>query len=119
MHPAISTPSTAIDVHVHVEQDGHGCFALDQELLDASAEYFQADQDRTPDRRRRSPSTTARGSMAAVVFTVDAAAGTGHPPLSSEEIADAGRRARRRADPVRLGRPARGQAPPWRGPGGW
>ena len=25
----------AIDVHVHVEQDGHGCFALDQELLDA------------------------------------------------------------------------------------
>ena len=31
-----------------VEQDGHGCFALDQELLDASAKYFHADQDRTP-----------------------------------------------------------------------
>ena len=38
----------AIDVHVHVEQDRHGCFALDQELLDASAKYFRADQDRTP-----------------------------------------------------------------------
>src|SRR5258708_3714016 len=38
----------AIDVHVHVEQDGHGCFALDQELLDASAKYFRAHQDRTP-----------------------------------------------------------------------
>jgi hypothetical protein len=38
----------AIDVHVHVEQDSHGCFALDQELLDASAKYFHADQDRTP-----------------------------------------------------------------------
>ena len=38
----------AIDVHVHVEQDRHGCFALDQELLDASARYFHASQDRTP-----------------------------------------------------------------------
>ena len=38
----------AIDVHVHVEQDGHGCFSLDQELMDASAKYFRADQDRTP-----------------------------------------------------------------------
>jgi predicted TIM-barrel fold metal-dependent hydrolase len=79
---------TAIDVHTHVEQDGHGCFALDQELLDASAKYFRADQDRTPTvtviaehyRERR---------MAAVVFTVDAPAGTGHPALSSEEIAEA------------------------------
>ena len=33
----------AIDVHVHVEQDSHGCFALDQELLDASAKYFRTD----------------------------------------------------------------------------
>ena len=38
----------AIDVHVHVEQDSHGCFSVDQELLDASAKYFRADQDRTP-----------------------------------------------------------------------
>ncbi len=38
----------AIDTHVHVEQDSHGCFAIDQELLDASAKYFKADADRTP-----------------------------------------------------------------------
>ena len=78
---------TAIDVHVHVEQDGHGCFALDQELLDASAKYFRADQDRTPTLASIAEHYRARRT-AAVVFTVDAPAGTGHPPLSSEEIAD-------------------------------
>jgi predicted TIM-barrel fold metal-dependent hydrolase len=60
----------AIDVHVHVEQDSHGCFALDQEMLEAIAEHYRA---------RRT---------AAVIFTVEAPAGTGHPALSSEEIAD-------------------------------
>jgi hypothetical protein len=78
----------AIDVHVHVEQDGHGCFALDEELLDASARYFRADQDRTPTIESIAAHYRER-NMAAVVFTVDAPAGTGHPPLSSEEIADA------------------------------
>ena len=77
----------AIDVHVHVEQDSHGCFALDQELLDASAKYFRADQDRTPTMASIAEHYRARRT-AAVVFTVDAPAGTGHPPLSSEEIAD-------------------------------
>jgi hypothetical protein len=77
----------AIDVHVHVEQDGHGCFALDQELLDASARYFHADQDRTPTIGSIAEHYRRR-NMAAVVFTVDAPAGTGHPPISSEEIAD-------------------------------
>jgi len=78
---------TAIDVHVHVEQDGHGCTALDQELLDASATYFRADQDRTPTIATIAEHYRAR-TIAAVIFTVDAPAGTGHPPLSSEEIAD-------------------------------
>jgi predicted TIM-barrel fold metal-dependent hydrolase len=78
----------AIDVHVHVEQDGHGCLALDQELLDASAKYFKADQDRTPTIDAIAEHYRAR-RIAAVVFTVDAPSGTGHPPLSSEEIADA------------------------------
>jgi predicted TIM-barrel fold metal-dependent hydrolase len=77
----------AIDVHVHVEQDSHGCFALDQELLDASAKYFRADQDRTPTVEAIAEHYRSR-RMAAVVFTVEAAAGTGHPALSSEEIAD-------------------------------
>ncbi|MEU5263246.1 4-hydroxyphenyl-beta-ketoacyl-CoA hydrolase [Amycolatopsis sp. NPDC021455] len=79
---------TAIDVHTHVEQDGHGCFALDQELLDASAKYFRAGQDRTPTVTAIAEHYRER-TMAAVVFTVDAPAATGHPALSSEEIADA------------------------------
>lgn len=78
----------AIDVHVHVEQDGHGCLALDRELLDASAKYFKAGQDRTPTIDAIAEHYRAR-RIAAVVFTVDAPSGTGHPPLSSEEIADA------------------------------
>lgn len=78
----------AIDTHVHVEQDGHGSCALDQELLDASAAYFKDDANRTPTvadiaehyRQRR---------IGAVVFTVDATTALGHPALSSEEIIDA------------------------------
>ena len=38
----------AIDVHVHVESDGHGRHSLDDELLDASAKYFKAGNDRAP-----------------------------------------------------------------------
>jgi uncharacterized protein len=77
----------AIDVHVHVEADGHGHYALDRELLDASAAYFKSDQDRTPTVESIAEHYRAR-RIAAVVFTVDAPAGTGHPPLSSEELAD-------------------------------
>jgi predicted TIM-barrel fold metal-dependent hydrolase len=77
----------AIDVHVHVEQDSHGRLSLDQELMDASAKYFHADQDRTPTVAAIAEHYRARRT-AAVVFTVDAPAGTGHPALSSEEIAE-------------------------------
>ncbi len=77
----------AIDTHVHVEQDSNGCCSLDQELLDASAAYFRAGDNRTPTvgdladyyRHRR---------IGAVVFTVDATTAMGHPALSSEEIVD-------------------------------
>ncbi|WP_345413215.1 amidohydrolase family protein [Actinomycetospora chlora] len=78
---------TAIDVHTHVEQDSHGCFALADELLDASAAYFRSDQDRTPTVEAIAAHYRER-SMAAVVFTVEAPAATGHPPLSSEEIVE-------------------------------
>ncbi len=78
----------AIDVHVHVEQDGHGCLSLDQELMDASATYFKADHDRTPTVAAIAEHYRARRT-AAVIFTVDATTATGHPALSSEEIADA------------------------------
>ncbi len=78
---------TAIDVHVHVESDGHGHHSLDDELLDASAAYFRSGQDRTPTVGRLAGFYRER-QMAAVIFTVDATTETGHPALSSEEIAD-------------------------------
>ena len=78
---------TAIDMHVHVESDGHGGLSLDDELLAASAAYFKSTDDRTPTVERIADYYRQR-QMAAVVFTVDATTRTGHPALSSEEIAD-------------------------------
>jgi predicted TIM-barrel fold metal-dependent hydrolase len=77
----------AIDVHVHVEQDAHGHLSLDDELIEASAAYFKASDDRTPTLETIAGQYRDR-SMAAVVFTVDATTGIGHPALSSEELAD-------------------------------
>lgn len=87
--PAIDTAAiTALDVHTHVEADDHAHTTLDAELLDASAEYFRAPVPRTP--------TVAdlaayyrEHNMAAVVFTVDATTALGgHPPVSSQMIAE-------------------------------
>lgn len=77
----------AIDVHTHVEADGHGHYSLDDELMDASAKYFKADAIRTPTIDQIAEHYRER-QMAAVVFTVDAEREMGHPPLSSEEIAE-------------------------------
>ena len=76
----------AIDVHVHIEVDGHGHLSLDDELIEASAKYFRADHDRTPTLEQIAELYRSL-NMAAVVFTVDAATATGHPAISSEEIA--------------------------------
>ena len=76
-----------IDVHVHVESDGHGQLSLDDELLAASAKYFKAAGDRAPTVEQIADYYRQR-HLAAVVFTVDAATATGHPALSSEELAD-------------------------------
>ena len=85
--PRIDAESlVAIDVHVHVEQDSHGRLSLDDELMAASARYFKSADNRTPtvaDLARR----YRAANMAAVIFTVDAATATGHPALSSEDIA--------------------------------
>src|SRR5215468_4252621 len=78
---------TAVDVHVHIEADAHGHYSLDDELMAASAKYFRAGHDRTPTLPRIADMYRSL-SMAAVVFTVDAGTATGHPALSSEEIAD-------------------------------
>jgi uncharacterized protein len=76
----------AIDVHVHVHADQHGHLALDDELNSAAAKYFKGDPyDPTV------PEIAAdyrNLNMAAVIFTVDAEAATGHRALSNEEIAD-------------------------------
>ncbi len=81
---------TALDVHVHVEQDGHGHFSLDQELLDASAKYFKSGEDRAP--KLEAIAERYRSlQMAAVIFTVDATTATGHASISSAEVADEAR----------------------------
>lgn len=90
--PAIDLDTTrALDVHVHVEADEHGHLSLDQELMDASAAYFKGAESRTP--TVDDLATRYRDSgMAAVVFTVDATTATGHPALSSEQIAESAAR---------------------------
>ncbi len=86
--PRIDTEQiTALDVHVHVEQDDHGCLSLTDELMEASAAYFRSSDNRTPTVDDLAARYRERG-MAAVVFTVDAATATGHPALSSGEIAE-------------------------------
>jgi len=86
--PRIDVESVkAIDVHVHVEQDDHGSLSLDQELMDASAAYFKGSENRTPSVADLAARYRDAG-MAAVVFTVDATTATGHPALSSEQIAE-------------------------------
>jgi uncharacterized protein len=77
----------AIDTHVHIEADAHGCFALDDELVSASAKYFKAGADRTPTLDSVAAYYRSR-NMAAVVFTVDAHTATGHKALSSLEIVE-------------------------------
>jgi len=84
--PAIDVEALeAIDVHVHIEVDGHGHSSLPADLADAATRYFAADAAR-PDLDSIAAYYRER-SMAAVVFTVDAEHHLGHPPLSSAEIA--------------------------------
>lgn len=87
--PRIDVESiVALDVHTHVEADAHGHFSLDEELMEASATYFRGDHPRTPTVDQLADYYRAR-NMAAVIFTIDARTGLDHPPLSSEEIAEA------------------------------
>ncbi|MBO0867318.1 MAG: amidohydrolase [Micromonosporaceae bacterium] len=78
---------TAIDTHVHIETDGQGNYALDQELLDASAAYFknEAGPGRAPTVDQIAEHYRGQ-RLAAVVFTVDAHRATGHPALSGTRL---------------------------------
>jgi uncharacterized protein len=77
----------ALDVHVHVEQDLHGHYALDDELRAAASKYFKGEpyHPTVP----QIAEDYRRLGMAAVIFTVDTEAATGQPALSNEEIAQA------------------------------
>ncbi|HLL67362.1 MAG TPA: amidohydrolase family protein [Micromonosporaceae bacterium] len=80
------TDLVAIDVHVHVEVDARGNRSLPDTYLAGSAKHFGATSG-TPDLDQIAAYYRER-RMGAVVFTVDAEAFTGHPALSSEELAD-------------------------------
>jgi len=78
----------AIDVHVHAEVSADGHPALPEHLMAGSGRYFKVDGDRQPSVAQIADYYRQR-RMAAVVFTVDASSATGHPPVTSEELADA------------------------------
>jgi len=75
----------AIDIHTHVEVDGHGHKAYDDELADAVGKYFKmgpgalSSVDALADEYRRH-------NTAAVVFTIDARTGMRHVPNSVEDL---------------------------------
>ena len=82
---SISTAVAAIDIHTHVEVDGHGRKAYDDELVDAVGQYFKmgpgalSSVDALADEYRRH-------NTAAVVFTIDARTGMRHVPNSVEDL---------------------------------
>ncbi len=78
---------TAIDVHTHAEISRTGHRALSPELFGASEEYFKAHGHRQPTIDEMAAYYRQR-HMAAVVFTVDAEHGTGHPRIANEEVAE-------------------------------
>jgi predicted TIM-barrel fold metal-dependent hydrolase len=77
----------AIDMHTHAETDGHGHFSLDDTLMEASAAYFKDPGQRAPEIEKIAEHYRNL-NMAAVVFTVDAPAATGHPGIPSELVAE-------------------------------
>jgi uncharacterized protein len=76
----------AIDVHTHAEISADGHPSLSAELEAGKAAYFGADAAQ-PTIDEIAAHYRER-SMAAVVFTVDAEAATGHPPITNEEVAE-------------------------------
>jgi predicted TIM-barrel fold metal-dependent hydrolase len=75
----------AIDVHAHAEVSADGHPSLSAELEAAKGEYFKAHGSQPTIAEMAAYYRERR--IAAVVFTVDAEAATGHPPVSNEEVA--------------------------------
>jgi predicted TIM-barrel fold metal-dependent hydrolase len=80
----------AIDVHVHAEVSAGGRGSLADDLAAASARTFKVEGDRRPTLDEIAAHYRER-RMACVVFTVDAEAATGVPPVPNEEVAEAAR----------------------------
>jgi uncharacterized protein len=78
----------AIDVHVHAEVSSSGGSSLPAELEQASTSYFKVSDPRRPTLPEIAAYYRER-RMACVVFTVDAQAATGQPPVPNEEVAEA------------------------------
>jgi len=90
MSPINLDALVAIDVHAHAEISETGAYSLPEDLRVAADRYFGSKQgpptlDELADyyRQRR---------IAAVVFSVDAEAALGHPPVPNEEVAAAAAR---------------------------
>lgn len=75
---------TAVDMHVHLEKDDHGHVAMPEDIMEASAKYFKAEE-RTPSIDRIAEIYREQ-QMAAVVFTVDASTQMGHEPNSIDDL---------------------------------
>jgi predicted TIM-barrel fold metal-dependent hydrolase len=75
----------AIDVHAHAEVSADGHTSLSAELEAAKGEYFKAQG--PPPTIPEMAAYYRERRIAAVVFTVDAQAATGHAPISNEEVA--------------------------------
>ncbi|MEU6263597.1 amidohydrolase family protein [Saccharopolyspora shandongensis] len=76
----------AIDMHVHIECDGHGHTDMPDEFREAAQQHFGAVHEPL-DVAAVAEYYRAR-SMAAVVFTVDHETTTGHPPISNRLLAE-------------------------------
>jgi predicted TIM-barrel fold metal-dependent hydrolase len=75
----------AIDVHAHAEVSAAGHTSLSADLEAAKGEYFKAQG--PPPTIPEMAAYYRERRIAAVVFTVDAEAATGHPPIANEEVA--------------------------------
>jgi predicted TIM-barrel fold metal-dependent hydrolase len=80
---------TAIDVHVHAEVSASGDSSLPSEFQQASTSYFKMGDGQRPTLDQIADYYRQR-RMACVVFSVDAQAATGQPPVPNEEVAQAG-----------------------------
>jgi predicted TIM-barrel fold metal-dependent hydrolase len=102
------TRLVAIDMHVHVESDGHGNIDLPEDFREAAQKHFGASSE--PLTVDSLAEHYRERNMAAVVFTVDHESVTGHPPIPNRDVAAQAARHPDILIPFASIDPARGQA---------